>query len=208
VLLNHLRDRATPAYDRESRCPECDVYLRAKCGPIIVWHWAHKARSDCPAAGETEWHLGWKARFPSEWLERRYGGRRADVLLPSGEVIEFQRAGLDIDVIAARERACKWNISWVCNGTGLGPRFDLRFRSGSLYTFRWKHPAKTWLRVSGRLTLDLGERILFHIAKCGVRTPLGGYGYLDRQDWWTQEIVDEGRLPLAQRRLQRFVVGS
>lgn len=33
--------------------------------------------------------MEWKSHFPLEWIERKYGDRRADVLLPSNEVIEF-----------------------------------------------------------------------------------------------------------------------
>lgn len=211
MILNHLRARPQRDYTGPSLCPECDAPLIAKCGRIVVWHWAHAVRSDCPISTETEWHLKWKSLFPTAWIERPYGSRRADVLLPSGEVIEFQRAGLGVETIEARERECRGRIQWVCDGTRLGDRFNLRepelewheYRPPGWRTFRWKHPAKSWMSVRGRLMIDFGDSTMFHIVKVGTEVPVGGYGNLVHRDPWAQAILKQKQLPLAPR-MARF----
>lgn len=60
-----------------SLCPSCQRPLAAKRGELKIWHWAHKAdptHSCDHAAGETQWHLRWKAVFVQlGWrVERAY----------------------------------------------------------------------------------------------------------------------------------------
>lgn len=69
MLLNHegltVQD-ATARAGAVSLCPECQRPLLAKRGQFKIWHWAHKANTDPPctySAGETQWHLCWKAAF-------------------------------------------------------------------------------------------------------------------------------------------------
>lgn len=206
MLLNGARHRAVPNYPYFSDCPECKRPLVAKCGSIVSWHWAHQSGRYCPSSGETEWHLAWKNQFPDDWIERPYGSRRADVFLPSGEVVEFQRKGLDPQTIAARERECQFRILWICNGTELGERFNLRGRETGIFSFRWKQPHKTWLAVSGRLLIDLGDDRLFHVMKCGQQTPLGGYGKLYSGSGFVDWVVQNEKIPPTFQRLQKFPI--
>ncbi len=85
-------------------CPACGGEVVPKCGEILEWHWAHKAR-DCDTWGEPEsqWHLSWKARFPSDWQEVVMGPHRADVRTPRG-VIEFQKSAISAAEIREREQ--------------------------------------------------------------------------------------------------------
>jgi hypothetical protein len=77
MLLNHERRRPHEWDDAlPSLCPDCGSMLLAKRGPIVVWHWAHRA-GVTPSAShclyhETQWHLRWKAvyhAFPNWEIE-------------------------------------------------------------------------------------------------------------------------------------------
>ena len=47
-------------------CPHCRGPLIAKCGQILVHHWAHKEAKGCPyASGMTFWHYEWLRNFDS-----------------------------------------------------------------------------------------------------------------------------------------------
>lgn len=113
-------------------CPSCGAELVPKCGEITSWHWAHKAR-DCDSWGEpeSEWHLAWKQRFPSDWQERVMGQHRADVLTPRG-VIEFQRSGISPEEIRSRE-AFYGRMVWVVDARefNLEPAWHWHYKSFS-----------------------------------------------------------------------------
>lgn len=105
-------------------CPACGGEVVPKCGEIVEWHWAHKAR-DCDNWGEPEsqWHLGWKARFPVEWQEVVMGPHRADVRAPRG-VIEFQKSAISAAEIREREQFYGKMI-WVVDASGFNlERYD------------------------------------------------------------------------------------
>jgi hypothetical protein len=103
----------------------------AKTGEKLRWHWAHEA-ADSPEAQRCEarfapmsdWHWEWQQLFPG-WQEKFEKNaetgevRRADVYVPSGVIVEFQRSALKDDLIEAREvfwtRGDRWLI-WVLDG--------------------------------------------------------------------------------------------
>jgi len=46
---------------RRASCAECGAPMRARTGPVRIWHWAHLVHNPrCKAARATEWHLAWK----------------------------------------------------------------------------------------------------------------------------------------------------
>ncbi len=79
--LNRKGERIQPKKGARARCPACGEKVLAKCGKIMVHHWAHEAGADCDCwfEPETEWHRSWKAAFPKEWTEVPLGEHRADV---------------------------------------------------------------------------------------------------------------------------------
>jgi hypothetical protein len=92
------------------------------CGERKVWHWAHKAIRHCDHwwESETEWHRGWKDRFPAEWQEIIHtadDGERhiADVKSEHGLVIEFQHSAIKPEERRSREAFYK-PMAWVVNG--------------------------------------------------------------------------------------------
>jgi hypothetical protein len=46
---------------RRASCADCGAPMRARTGPVRIWHWAHLVHNPrCKAARATEWHLAWK----------------------------------------------------------------------------------------------------------------------------------------------------
>lgn len=60
ATVNHGRQLPTP--HARGSCPLCGAEVRAKCGEVLGWHWAHFSRADCDTWGEGEsgWHRRWK----------------------------------------------------------------------------------------------------------------------------------------------------
>ena len=90
-------------------CPGCNAEMLARCGTKKVWHWAHKGQRHCDPwwENETEWHRGWKNRFPTNWQEvpaRDETGELhiADIKTPDGLVIEFQHSAIQPGEVAKR----------------------------------------------------------------------------------------------------------
>lgn len=95
-------------------CPSCDEELIAKCGDIVIWHWAHKTTSDCDKWSEpmTEWHLQWQENFPDERREITIGNHRADAMCNNGTIVEFQHSPISPKEVAKRE-AFYGDMIWI-----------------------------------------------------------------------------------------------
>lgn len=172
-------------------CPVCKTDVLAKCGDLVSHHWAHVSVEDCDlwAEPDTAWHREWQSAVPRERREVVMGSHRADIVTPSGMVVELQRKALSHAEVAEREEfygrmiwivdsvdpATKyaeyrkahqeaWAIvqSGACGLESLPdePKSGLDLRSkGSHYTFRWKHPRK-WVSYPAKPTyLDCGPEI-------------------------------------------------
>ncbi len=99
-------------------CPGCGARVIAKCGEIMTWHWAHDVGSTCAYAQESEWHREWKrwAYDRGCEIEKVIGDHRADIVTPTGRVVELQSAGLEPAQIRARESHYK-NMIWIARVT-------------------------------------------------------------------------------------------
>lgn len=107
---------------------ECPIYqhpMLARCGPIKVWHWAHKGKLTCDPwkENETEWHRNWKNKFPIDWQERVHKAdngekHQADVKTDKGWVLEFQHSFLPPEERQARNSFYE-KLVWVVDGTRL-----------------------------------------------------------------------------------------
>jgi competence protein CoiA len=90
-------------------CPSCRAELTAKCGRIVVHHWAHDF-GDCDSwsGPETDWHRYWKSLVPPDCcevvIERDGVKHRADIMTRSGMVVELQHSSIGPDEIEKRER--------------------------------------------------------------------------------------------------------
>jgi hypothetical protein len=98
----HTRQRATPG--KKGLCPTCKGDVLAKCGSRRIWHWAHRqVECDHWSETETEWHAGWKSCFPEDRCEVAKGKHRADIVTPTGYVIELQHSSLSEEEVCDRE---------------------------------------------------------------------------------------------------------
>lgn len=108
----------------KATCPYCKGNLIAKCGDIIVHHWAHKEAKTCPySQGMTQWHYKWLANYDElsshGWqVEYLFENIRFDAYNPeTKQAIEFQRM-IDIDYISKKIQICQQagiKIFWVIN---------------------------------------------------------------------------------------------
>lgn len=153
------RSRVLPTKGAKALCPICESQVIAKCGVIVVHHWAHEAGCDCDPwfEPETEWHRAWKSLFPLEWVEIPCGEHRADVLTDRGIVVELQNSSISPDEIRAREK-CYRRMVWVVNASLFADRIYVMERYGTTNTFklRWKHSRPCWLYARKPVYLDLG----------------------------------------------------
>ena len=103
-------------------CPGCGRPVLAKCGEIMVHHWAHQAREACEFEREpmTKWHLDWQKEFPEHMREVVQGPHRADVMTDHW-VIEFQHSSISHEKVVARnEHWCQHRaVCWVLNMRGV-----------------------------------------------------------------------------------------
>lgn len=167
------RIEATPRAN--AICPSCGASVRAKCGTVNVWHWAHES-ADCDpwAEPETGWHAWWKSAFDPGCQEVVRGCHRADIVTPSGIVLEVQHSTISAEDIQERERYYGRRMMWILDMREQRDNLDVRTRDG-FATFRWKHPRRSFWASSRMVALDLGGRI-FVVKKLHTDTPCGGWG--------------------------------
>ena len=101
---NGIRN-AEPEPKTRASCPLCEAPVIAKCGRIVVWHWAHETRADCDPWAETpgQWHREWQESVSAAQREVIIGKHRADILTSGGWAVELQDSNLSPDEIQERE---------------------------------------------------------------------------------------------------------
>lgn len=190
-ICNGARVSAVPGAN--AACPSCGGDLVPKCGRIVAWHWAHKAK-DCDAwsEGESAWHLGWKMLAPHERCEVVRGPHRADIVGLGGGVVELQHSAISVDEILERERFYG-KMVWLFDASEFRKNLSLRAR-GDFISFRWRWPRKSLLAVTKPLFFDFGDGHLLEVRKLGEYVPLGGWGYHRSQQWFCKSFlgVDAG----------------
>ena len=119
ALANDKRIEATKG--GKGVCPSCGSKLVAKCGEIVIHHWAHMKKCDDHWwENETEWHRNWKNEFPDEWQEIIHydeGGERhiADVKTSEDWVIEFQHSAISKEERNSRDSFYN-KLIWIVDG--------------------------------------------------------------------------------------------
>ncbi len=135
ALVNGQKMEPQPGL--KGTCTYCQRNMTAKCGPVRIWHWAHKSKCSCDPwwENETDWHRTWKNHFPTEWqeiihIDSATGEKHiADIKTANGLVVEFQHSAIQPTEIQSREVFYK-NMVWVVDGTRLKkdyPRFSKGF---------------------------------------------------------------------------------
>jgi competence protein CoiA len=195
--LDGVRSEAHPGATGAT-CPICRGPVVAKCGRIVVWHWAHHTRPECDewAESDSEWHRSWQTVVPAERREVIMGRHRADIVTTQGLVVEVQHSNLSVDEIAEREFYYS-RMVWIFDAREAvrQERLDLRTKQGSApnyRTFRWKHPRKSIAACRAQVWLDLGNDLLLKLGRIYPKAPCGGYGTLHRQ----QDLIDAINAPV------------
>lgn len=184
--------RYLPLKNGRAICPQCGATLIAKCGTIVVHHWAHESVADCDPwwESETKWHLDWKGHVPPERREVTMKGHRADVVRLDGTVVELQASSISLEEIHERETAYGKKMMWLFNGITISDdHLLLRHKTsptGNKYiSFRWKHPRKTYGHADRNVFVDLwgGDYSILHLRKLYLDgPPYGGWGVLIKRD--------------------------
>lgn len=132
ALVNGQRQLATPGL--KGACSLCGAATVAKCGPQLVWHWAHAGRRHCDPwwENETEWHRHWKSQFSVDEREVVHfdaSGEKhiADVKTARGMVIEFQNSPMPVAELRARE-AFYGRMMWIVNAALFREQFSILSR--------------------------------------------------------------------------------
>lgn len=174
-------ERIDPYPAGRADCPACGSAVVAKCGRIVVWHWAHESREDCDPWSEpdTEWHRAWQAEVPKACREVVIGGHRADIRTDTGVVVELQHSPIGVDEIRERENFYGKHMLWIFDAIEAfrDDRLNLR-RQTYGQTFRWKHPRKSLAACRRPVLLDLGDGTLLRLRKIDMSAPCGGWGTL------------------------------
>lgn len=172
--VNGIKSRAIPNVD--AICPCCEEEVIPKCGDVKIWHFAHKKASDCPNTGKGDWHYWWQDQFDDDYVEVRVEkGNRiriADVLLPSGKVLEFQDSSISADVINQRERFYGAdNLVWIFNFTNKLSNLKFYKSGNGRVLIEWKYPrhiitnckAKVMLNIYGNLLYNISDERLYRL---------------------------------------------
>lgn len=189
ALRGGERVEATPKGRAE--CQDCGREALAKCGEIMVWHWAHKATEACEASryGETDWHLGWKRMFPVETVEQPLviGGKRHIADVKYGKrVIEFQRKLMPSDIMGERQwfwENAGYMFYWVINAIDAVRDDRLwTYDKRTYYSFRWKKAPARIAALPPPFFLDLGDGWVLLVRKIYTEDrPFGGWGKMMRR---------------------------
>ena len=126
-----VNDERREAFPRgRGYCELCNAPTVAKCGPRVVHHWAHANNKSCDPwwENETAWHREWKNLFPAECRERCHTAvdgeiHRADIVTPTGIVIETQHSAMTDEERLSRELFYN-NLIWVVDGRSFKQNFD------------------------------------------------------------------------------------
>lgn len=181
------RIRATPR--ARAACPVCTTEVRAKCGKVTAWHWAHTAR-ECDPFSEpmTAWHRDWQDVVPEACREVVLGPHRADIVSPLGVVVELQHSSIAVEEIQERE-TFYGSMLWVFDASdayaaAARRAYDER-RAGFLEAIMSNHPAANcgrptcgWVRPINSTERD-GEVYLCAYLATGARFSSPPEGRLD-----------------------------
>ncbi|NYZ62011.1 CoiA-like domain protein [Luteimonas deserti] len=128
ALINGVKSEAVAGAD--ATCLDCGRKTVAKCGPIVMHHWAHAGRNcDSWWENETQWHRDWKNLFPPECREISHTApsgeiHRADIKAPGGIYVEIQHSAMTQAERDSREQFYD-NMIWIVDGTPFSSRFHL-----------------------------------------------------------------------------------
>jgi competence CoiA-like predicted nuclease len=142
LLFDYLRQKPTPK--SVSKCPCCSTQIKAKCGSVKIWHWAHESLAECDANWEptTQWHLDWQSKVHEDLTEIIMEHHIADIRLRNGKVIEIQHSNIPVEVVQKRE-AFYDNMTWIFDGQDFFKRLTIKekeFNGELSHGFKFRRP--------------------------------------------------------------------
>lgn len=157
-------------------CPFCKGLVIAKCGEIVIHHWAHKSNIDCDTwhEPESQWHLTWKSYFPKDCVEvtldHSYKRHRADIYTRGwgGEnwVIELQNSLISTSDIRERE-SFYGRMLWIFHipryKRHLFVREKWKGENDNHFHFRWLSMRPSWLACTKAIYVDFDMGMLLLI---------------------------------------------
>lgn len=163
-LLNNVRSEALPK--ARGVCEVCGLATIAKCGSLVIHHWAHERGAECDSWFENEgpWHRKWKDFAPSDRQEvtvtKEGKSHRADVMLADGTVVELQHSPISIEDVKAREAHYE-SMIWLVDGTEAFEEGRLEvWLSSAPHHFEWSHKKRWWMECESPILIDLGTRVI------------------------------------------------
>lgn len=174
-------------------CPLCKETLIPKCGEIKRWHWSHRSDKNCDVwyEPETKWHSDWKNKFPKNQQEvvmkKDYEKHIADIQTKKGFVIELQASPISAEDITIRENFYGYLI-WILNYQRFAKNLELRPKE-NYYSFRWRHPPKSWWVAKCPIYIDITKNDLFLVKKIYPKCPCGGWGIIISKDEFMKKIA-------------------
>ena len=176
TALNAEGAEIPPTKGATAVCQDCGQPVRAKCGSIVVPHWAHFPRTDTDSfsEGETAWHWCWKALVQVSQREvvlvRNGQTHRADLIGNyygiQEVVVELQHSPISPEEAEKREQFYGEMI-WIFDATPfLG---QLNFYKASACG-GWPHLCLNWKRERPSIAarkrttyLDVGGDLLYRL---------------------------------------------
>ena len=214
ALVDGLRRR--PIKGQRGICQYCGDEMVAKCGRVVIWHWAHMPRYRCDPwwGSETAWHREWKARFPTEWrevvhIDEPTGEKHiADVKTQHGLVIEFQHSSMDYGELVSREDFYE-NMIWVVDGDrgSLDPNFfgmglgrqPMEFRP-LVHLVKWWGRGRLlhkWAEATAPVYIDFGWQGLWLFREFQREENVGVFSPLSRE-WLVEACQNGDPIPVAE----------
>jgi hypothetical protein len=169
----------------EAVCPNCNKELVAKCGDLVIWHWAHQDLSECDPYWEPEsaWHRDWKKLVMQQFCEVPINGHRADIVADDGMVMELQHSAINLEEIAERE-AAYGEMLWLFDVRE--SYIENRFHTWSKQRydgFRWYRPRVSTVYCKQKVCFDLGTPGIFEVREMEyTRACMRGWGELWPKD--------------------------
>jgi hypothetical protein len=173
--------RSKPQPGLRGACPGCGGEMLSKCGEKLLWHWAHRiAECSYLSEPETEWHMDWKSRFPTECQEVAVDDHRADVK-GARAVLEVQHSSIGSAAIRDREE-CYGEMLWVLDavrfgGTGFADDVRIEHEGHGVYGYTWrlKGPKRSFSDSEKPIVLDLPSGLFLLGDSTARRSGTGRY---------------------------------
>jgi len=186
-------------------CPFCKKTMIAKCGLIVIWHWAHRADESCLAEyeGETPWHLFYKSLVRPDRAEVivEYNDKKRimDILGNDNTPMEFQHSSITAEEIQKREKFYGMYSSkmvWIFDirEDYDSDRFIINQQNRNYRTFRWKYARRTVAQCKFPVFLQIHDRGFIELRKMYIDWETGccgGWGYYRTLEWFLHRYLSK-----------------